>query len=320
MRILRYLLSATIGVVIIGVVALLIAREVFAYWGVSTVRTSVLELARARDQGSYQQECHQRGKSVGPGGVIMQLRFLSSTEYVLEALCNATSNQPIPIGRESLPPFVEKVKGSSGFASSSAPSGIQLAVFWQLGQEVERLLKLNSSWITKTKVLIYQDEVLIEGGDATLVGNGPITSCTGYGYTCCREESEMGIGDRIVGLTDCQNSCFSQCVNRPLVLSFTSNPFFDLQNRTVTVPSGTQVEFIYVADSGDSESVTGSLDFGDGKSETLIEENGQASHTYVCNSAECRYETSITLQDKWGVESAALPVSKITIIVQGRTN
>lgn len=316
MRILRYFITGLILISIIGVGVFFVAREVFMYWGVSTLRNSVRQLALAESQGSYQTQCKQEGRVVSPNGVIMQLRFLSHTEYVLEALCNEASTQPIAVGRESLPPFISKVKGTSGFISNGSPSGIQVAAFESLGSEIAEVLKIDEKYISKKKLLQLEEGVLIETQDPTVLGNGPVTSCTGYGFTCCREESEQGIGDRITGLFDCEQSCYSQCVSRPLILSFTSNPFFDIQTRTVTVPAGTTVEFIYVGDGGQSDNISGFVEFGDGGSEPIAEESGQIDHTYTCAAGSCRYEARITLTDKWGVDSADVPVSKITVVVQ----
>ncbi len=318
MRILRYFLSGLLLVSIIGISAFFIFREVAMYWGVSTLRESVKALAQAQNQGSYQTQCHQEGRSIGPNGVIMQLRFLSDTEYVTEALCNEASTLPISVGRESLPPFVTKVQGESGFIANGSVSGIELAAFEDLGNELEQALRVSSTYITKSKILQLEEGILLETVDPTVLGNGPITSCTGYGYTCCRDEAEKGIGDRIAGLFDCEQSCYSQCVSRPLLLSFTSNPFYDIQTRTVTIPTGTTVEFIYVGDGGQSDTVSGFLEFGDGGSEPITEESGQADHTYTCATASCSYVARVLLTDKWGVDSAELPVTKINIVVQGK--
>ncbi len=318
MRILRFFLSGVVLISIVGVCVFFVAREVFMYWGVSTLRASVKDLAQAQSQGSYQTQCKQEGRVVGPDGVIMQLRFLSNTEYVLEAICNPASTQPISVGRESLPPFVTKVKGTSGFITNEAPSGIVLAAFWGLGQELEQSLKIPSTYVSKSKLLQLEEGVLVETLDATALKNGPVTSCNGYGYTCCREESEKGIGDRITGLFDCEQSCYSQCVSRPLVLSFTSNPFFEIQTRTLTIPAGTTVEFIYVGDGGPSNVLSGFIEFGDGGSEPITEESGQADHTYTCATASCTYVARLQFTDKWGVDSADLPITRITVVVQGK--
>ncbi len=318
MRILRYFLTGLILISVLGIGVFFIAREVSMYWGVSTLRGSVQELAKAESQGSYQTQCRQEGRAIGPNGVIMQLRFLSDTEYVLEALCNEASTQPISVGREALPPFITKIKGTSGFIANGGISGIELASFWALGQELEKSLRIPAKYITKQKILQMEESVLVETLDPTVVGNGPITSCTGYGYTCCRVESQKGTGDRIDGLFDCEETCYAQCVSRPLVLSFTSNPFYEIKTRTVTIPAGTTVEFIYVGDGGQSDSISGFIEFGDGSSEPITEESGMADHTYTCATSTCTYVARVQFTDKWGVDSAELPVTKVTVVVQGK--
>lgn len=317
MRILKLFFSALVFFTIITVVGLFVLREALLFMGGSTVRKSLQTVVLTQNRGAYTTQCQQLGSSALSGErlVTYQLRFLSSTEYVLEAICEGFSFDPILIERKSLPKFVTKVPGTSGFLLTPVSSGIGLQVFVQEIKRASEMLGIDFSFFQREKNIVAQNGIVVEDTELYSLGNGPVTSCVGYGYQCCNDISHVGVGDKINGLVDCEKSCFSSCATRPIILSFNSSPLMDPVTRTSTVRNGDVVEFTYVADAGTADSVAGVLDFGDGKKLPVAGLAAQTSHTYTCQTYQCTYVVSLTLEDSWGVSSAATTVSRITILV-----
>lgn len=317
MRILKLFFSALVIVTISTVIGLFALREALLFWGGSTVRKSLQTVVLTQNRGGYTSQCQQLGSTALSGEQLVkyQLRFLSSTEYVLEAICEGFSFDPILIERKSLPKFVTKVPGTSGFLLTLDNSGIGLQVFAQEIKKATQMSGIDFSFFLKQKNIIAQNGIVVDDTELYALGNGPVTSCEGYGYQCCNETSHVGLGDKINGLVDCELSCFSSCATRPIILSFNSSPLMDPVTRTSTIKNGDVVEFTYVADAGAADSVAGVLDFGDGKKLPVTGLAAQTSHTYTCQLYQCTYEVSLVLEDNWGISSAPTTVSKITILV-----
>ncbi len=318
MRILRLIISAFIFFLVISVGGYFLSREALLFWGTNTIRNSLKTANQAKNKNSFASQCIELGANPvsGENIVTYQLRFLSSSEYLVEAVCEGFQYDPITIAQAKLPQFVTKVPGNSGFfVGKDVQSGIEIEV---LALEIDKLIAATGfdfSFLQKQKQLIAENGVLIHDVSQGYLGNGPVTVCEGYGYTCCDSVAQFGVGDRITGLTDCESQCFSSCASRPLVLSFNSNPILDPRTRQVEVVSGTPVEFTYVADAGKAEIVSGILDFGDGKKAQLSGLAGQTAHTYECLRRQCEYTAKIILEDNWGVKSADLGITKVKIIV-----
>ena len=317
MRILRLIISAFLLFSIVIVGGFFVLRELLLYWGTSNIRSSLRELSLSASRGSYSSQCSALGSSLvaGESLVTYQLRFITSSDYLVEAVCEGFQYDPIIIAQGSLPEFVTKVPGTSGFKLSFEQSGIQLEVFAPEIAQMTKTTGFDFSFLTKQKEIIAENGVVVKDAVAQQLGNGPVTVCVGYGYQCCNEVSHFGVGDRITGLPDCEQSCYAACATRPVLLSLNTNPLLDPRTRTITIPSGSPVEFTYVADSGEATSMSGILDFGDGKKAPVSGLAGHFSHTYECLSSRCEYVASVTLEDNWGVKSANLQMSKVTIIV-----
>lgn len=318
MRVLRFIFTAFILFCVVIVAGFFLSREVLLFWGTSKIRNSLRTLSLALQNGSYTQQCLQLGSTplATEPLVTYQLRFLSSSEFVSEAVCAGFPYEPIRIAQDKLPEFVTKVPGSSGFfVERNTQSGIQLTVFEEEIDAISEAIDFELDMLRRNKPLIAEGGVLIKDPQQTYVGTGPTTQCEGYGYECCDTVAQFGVGDRITGLTDCEKTCFAQCASRPLVLSFNTNPIMNPNVRTVTVETGTTVEFTYVADAGEADSVTGILDFGDGDKTPVSGLASQTSHTYECPRARCSYTAKLTLTDNWGVNSAELGISQVTIVV-----
>ncbi|MBP7740746.1 hypothetical protein KA089_01015 [Candidatus Woesebacteria bacterium] len=318
MRILKLLFTAVILFVLISVSLFFVARESLLFWGTSKIKNSLSTLNLSRNRDSYLSQCKKLGSNFVSGQEIItyRLRFLSSKEYLLEAVCDQFSYDPILIEQVILPQFVTKVPGTSGFVLSTQQSGIELQVFADEISKIAQATKMDLSKMLKKKVLVAQDGLIISDSKNGFIGGGPVTSCNGYGYTCCQAVSQTGVGDKISGLVDCEDSCYYSCATRPVVLSFNTNPLFDPRERSVEVNTDETVEFTYVADAGQSNTVGGVLDFGDGKKLPISGLAGQSSHTYTCAKTRCEYTAKLVLEDNWGVESADTNINKIKIIVR----
>lgn len=318
MRILRFLISALIFFGLVGVGGFLIARESLLVWGTSSLEHSLKELRDASTSNTFVSECGRRGGNEGlsefEDQVRYQLRFLNSREFVLEAVCSQFPLNPIVIKRSTLPKFITKSVGSSGFFwADGEDNSIELKVFGELEQEIQKYAKFDTSFLIRKKYIVIQDSLITVQSEPGPTAVGPVTSCQGYGYQCCEASSQMGIGDQLTNTIGCSDSCFSSCVGRPFLLSFNSNPFFDPRTRIVTLESTGTVEFQYIADSADSDEMSGILYFGDGQQIQIIGKQGHVNHTYSCPQGNCAYTAKVSLIDKWGVESADTPISQIEV-------
>lgn len=318
MRILAFLVKFTLLLFVVGAGAFLVAREVLLFTASHTVKRSITELVLASNKGSAAASCRSRGVSEHLTGQkpIFQLRFISDTEYVLEVNCVENTIDPVLLSKKVLPPFVTKVQGGSGFTLDDRQSAVELEVFRDIEKQLAALLFFEPTFITRSVTIAAVAGTIVDDFDPYDTENGPITSCTGYGYFCCDGVSQQGVGNTISGLSGCEQSCYAQCVSRPLVLSFTTSPFYEFQTRTLTITNGETVEFSYVSDPGKGNTVRATVDFGDGQTDSLTTDTGTMMHRYSCGQARCEYTAILTLVDNWGIESAKTDVSKVLIRVQ----
>jgi len=317
MRVLKLLFSALVIFLVFATISFFISRESLLYLGSSRIKSGLRELSLARNKDAFISQCKQLGSTNTNGEDIVsyRLRFLSSQEFVLEAVCAQFPLDPIVIKRASLPQFVSKVAGTSGFELNTQ-SGIELQVFFDELKKIQEVTNLNLGKLSKIKVLVADDGVVLDGSNVNYLGNGPVTSCVGYGYQCCDEISSIGVGSKISGLVDCEQNCYLNCAKRPVILSFNTNPFINPRTRSLNIGNNETVEFTYVADAGKDVSVGGVIDFGDGKKAPVSGLAGQTSHLYSCTRSVCNYAVKLSLEDNWGVSSAKTGVSEIKVIVR----
>ncbi len=318
MRVLKLLFSALVIFLVLTLIAFFITREALLYLGTSRIKSSLRELSLARNKGSFVSQCKQLGSTYTAGEDIVsyQLRFLSSQEFVLEAVCNQFPLDPITIKRVSLPQFVSKVPGTSGFKLNYSQNGVELQVFAQELEKLQEASNLDLSKLVRVKDLVADDGVVIASGSNGYLGNGPVTTCVGYGYQCCEDVTHIGVGNRIEGLVDCEQNCYLTCAKRPVILSFNTNPLVNPSMRTLHINNGETVEFTYIADAGKNVSVVGVINFGDGKKTSVSGLAGQTSHVYSCTKSSCDYLTQLFLEDNWGVKSADTHISRIRVVVR----
>jgi hypothetical protein len=321
MRILRFFLTALLLTVVVSLVTFLVAREVLLQWGSSAVSNSLMQLREAKRQNTYDPVCLQEG-SINDGDediVTLQMRFTSSTNYVLEALCSGFSFAPIEHDSVDLPAFVSKMPGTTGFVfDQEEPHSITLQAFASELEQLGRTLDVDLSSFVRKKTLVFNGYNLVTAGTIGDMGLGPQTSCEGYGFYCCQFESELGVGDQIQGLGDCEKTCYSRCERRPVVLSFNTNPYVELETRTVRVQTGELVEFAYTADDLQNDSLVAQLDFGDGEGQTLLGTTNRTSYAYSCNRPTCSYTARLELTNKQGVTSAPTRTSEINVVVNSQ--
>lgn len=301
----RILKSMFFFLVVLGAaagVAFLVGREFLLTLGVTTMRSSFREVADiAKNTGTYAAECRKKGIVELDESSIksIQLRFTSDTQYQIEVVCRQFSLDPIVIKQDQLPEFVTKVPGFSGVIWGEALSGVAIQAFG------------------KTKSIFVEGEAINLGTLQDVAGAlGPPTSCQGQGFTCCPAETTIGEGRSLQNVTDCSANCYESCLRRPIVLSFSTQPFFDLKTREVIISRGEQLTVAYVTDFAGSKSLDITIDFGDGQVQRMSEFSGNTVHQYECSQAACRYDLRLTAINENGVEAAETAITRVTVIVQ----
>lgn len=309
------MLSALLLVVIIS--GFLLVREYFLYQGVKEFKRSVVTLNQEGQTAVA--ECNQRAESVavssGINDTILQLRFTSNKDYVLEVICAEFAFDPIEIGSYSLNPYITKKPGTSGIVLNQGLSAVELAVFEDIAKEIGELLDLDLQFLVKTQIVGVENSYVTEIIVGDDLGVGPLTSCEGYGFKCCDPVAEIGIGEKMENVQGCESGCFQACTTRPAVVSFTSNPFFDVATRQVRVQPGEIIDFNYVVDPGNTQLRSVLIDFGDGKTEQLVTDTGAVGHAYTCATSGCTYTASVQAVDEMDNTSVTTSISQLTIVV-----
>lgn len=303
MRILSFIVKVLIGGAVLVGIGFFVSREVLLQIAISQLKSDTAQMRSiARNTGAYIQNCQRQGTTGISGQFIdaIQLRFISDTEYVVEVVCSELRITPIEVLSNSLPMMVEKVPGSSGLTWGVEPSAVSLAIWG------------------RQRSLGIEEESIVPALSPAEVGTAmaPPTSCEGFGYTCCQQELTIGTGELISRAQDCPQTCYQQCQDRPIVLSVTTQPFYDQATRTVTVQRGQPLQAGFVIDAQGLENVATTLNFGDGATQNFTEINGTASHTYQCSAPSCTYTLSVSAEDSSGISSAQTPLSQIKVVVQ----
>jgi hypothetical protein len=101
MRIVRLLISAFLIFLIIIGGGFFVIREGLLYLGARQIKSALRELTLARNRGLYGSQCVQLGASAvgSETPVTYQIRFVSSSDYVVEALCAGLPYEPILISK-----------------------------------------------------------------------------------------------------------------------------------------------------------------------------------------------------------------------------
>ena len=301
MRIIKFLFKSILLIGCIGGVLFLLGREILLFMGVSRLKSSLSRIRSMTVQRTYIAQCKAKGATFDTedNSAVLQLRFISDNEYVAEILCSQLTLDPIVVAQETLPQFVKKIPGGSGIVWGDDKSGVAIEIF------------------NRRKTVFVQDQLIYTENNYDELGLGPATTCGGNGFSCCQIESEQGIGELFTGATDCPKSCYSQCISRPVILAFNTEPGLNLQTGTLNIDSGETVTFSYVVDAGNTNEVNIELDYGDGQKKTFFTDKQVNEHTYFCGKSECEYSVKITAENSRGITAFELPFMSFTISVKG---
>jgi hypothetical protein len=279
-----------------------ITREFLLTMGTSAMKNSLKQVATvSKNSGIYAAECRKKGIIELDESSIktIQLRFTSDTEYQIEVICRQFSLDPIIVDNGQLPKFIKKTDGYSGVVWGEDLSGVAIESFG------------------KVKSVYVEDFSIYLGNLVDVEGSiGPLTSCEGHGFDCCSIDTTIGKGEKLTKVSDCPQNCYESCVRRPVVLSVSTQPFFDLKTRVLTVASGDDVVVAYVIDPADSKDLDVKIDFGDGEAAHMSEFNGDTLHKYNCNKQSCKYNLEVTAVNEKGTEAARTSITRVTVIVQ----
>jgi hypothetical protein len=225
-----------------------------------------------------------------------QLRFTSSTEYVIEVVCNRKPVKVLSLETGKLSRGLVKIAGS----------GIRVPIRKanESYRDVTGLVRLGFGY----RVL---DVGLVEGSPKWLTGDKtnplnegvyiPATTCEGWGYRCCYPALEMGEGQQEPRATDCPSICYTHCGQRPVLIFFNTDPVLDYRSRTLTVfGPEVLVSFGYEVIDADSALTSVVIDFGDGETHETGMSKGLVQHTYRCGERECLFEARIRATDVTG--------------------
>jgi hypothetical protein len=302
MRILRFILTSGLLIGVIAVLGFFIGREVWLEVASAQVRSAAQELRQiARNPQGYAEQCLQRGSLRGQSLIeSLQVRFIDDRSYVIEAVCNQFRLDPIVINSGTLPLFVTKLPGSSGITWGEKSSGVTVAL-----------------WGRTRSVLVENEEITKPSSIDLKRVSGPVTSCQGYGYQCCDAAVSMGEGEPFAQVLDCPKSCFASCQARPILLSFSSDPFPDPATRELEARAGEPITFSYILELPSGRVPTVTVDYGDGEVATSAKDNDSLSHTYSCLQALCRYQVDLKVVDDTGSTTNETPISRLIVNVSG---
>ncbi len=319
---------------IILLIAGLITREALLLVGLFRVRSLLVEAKKANKSSGYLTECSSKGSERDKLGRFFysQVRFINDQEFVLEVVCNGFESDPFQLNSDTLPALVKRQTGQSGLVWGGSNEAINL----------ECLNRVGSVQVEPAATAIKL------GPSQVAVGAGPKTECSAFGFECCDLKFQQGENEQIANVSDCPQSCYQTCEDRPLILSFTTNPYYNPMNRTVELSDGDNLEFNYVVSPNQEDSFAAmyeedahwvekllfdinalfnpelkkeakaevGLDFGDGKHETSTKLSGRVDHTYRCSSGKCEYTAKLFVENNKGIESYQGLHSRIDVVVR----
>ncbi len=275
-------------------------REIILYWASAQVITDVRTLTipqRWREAATLCSQEFSEGQSYDG----FQLRFLNDRDYNLEVHCLSTA--PGLQASRKLPGWVKKTTGSAGFFYNYVDQ--------QLAGEITLEL-----WGQRKLVFAEGDRANQVWGISNLRANLPASVCQAHGLRCCDPVQEVGKGDlQSGGVTDCPASCYTSCQQRPLLLSFQTDPPLDYEQRQINLSGNTAlVLFNFVFDDRAAALDQVTIDYGDGTTEVLSgKRNGQFSKEYACATPPCLYQVKLIARDVDGNAAAASRIDRLTI-------
>jgi len=302
MRVLLLLAKFLVGAGLLVGVVFFLSREGLLLWGQSTIQRDIDRL-RASILGAkdYASNCMNTFPGAGQGYALsgLQIRFVDNHTYQVELVCSQHEQDPILLRMASLPMFVKKLPGSSG-------------LFFGVGKPMNTTMELGL-WGRRYPIVV-RDAVI--QGEVAMPIQYPENSCSGWGYQCCDEITQVPDGVLVAGVAnDCRNSCYSACTSRPLVLSFRSDPQQESDATAVNLTAdNAELAFAAVVSAPGAALQKVVIEFGDGSNEEFTQDQITTTHTYVCTtSAVCPFTAKIVAIDINGLQSPDLPTTTIKI-------
>lgn len=297
---------------------------------VQRVRQYLIQVRDLDQQQAYAAECGSKGSSRDERGRVhfTQLRFLDDSNFVVEAICNQMEHAPIEITQASLPPFVSRELGKSGWRWPEA--GV---IHFSLYKREYAVLVADETIDT-----IYKRAPAVEG-------SGPPGACVSFGYRCCDSNIQQGVGSLATTALDCPEQCYADCEDRPLILSFSTQPYYNKLDRVLEIKAKEPVVFSFVVSPNQEASFAGyidsddpiensiatiemlftketeevlqvTLDFGDNEQELFTGSRGQVQHQYQCAANECLFEATLKVVKDGRIESVGGPQNVIKVRVR----
>ncbi len=338
MRIIRFIFSSLVFIVFLLVIGIFLGRELLVLLATNDLQRAANLLMNQ----NHLSNCYD-GFSRSPSAW-GQLRFINEREYQLETVCSDFAKRPILIETKTLPIFVKKVDGGSGFVFDLQNKRASQIVLNALGKETTVFKEINELTVGKAPTMI----------DYTA---GPASECAGFNYQCCQNDIEQGIGKKQDSATDCPKTCYQSCQPRPIVLAFNAMPSNANDKRMVSINSGQTVAFAYVVGDGKQQlfsnqtvldkqddsflhwkshlqvfgdllsniekksaetvqlPISSTIFFGDGQSFSTQDLQGVVDHVYTCGEGICYFEAWIEAKDARLTPSVDYELSRLKIIV-----
>ncbi len=328
----RFIISlvfVSVGLITVASIGCLIVRETLLWQADQAFKDDLHALRKMKSPTTCQKEF---GQNVAQDNtVIRQLRFTDSRKYVIELLCPGFPDRPLAQEQRTLGRYVSKLSGAAGIIvyPKVSESLIGIVVFQELVHSLPPALQSWLSWISRGELIgLVQGDVTSRPlpksaitSSASQFGIGPVSSCEGYGYSCCDVQTELGMGDSVRDLPSCPTSCFARCLSRPLVASWRSNPMPDWESNVLELPSGGTAEFSYVvADASEASPWTATISFGDGEMMIAKGKDGTVTHSYTCSTGLCDFTATVTVENKNGAQSAKTPLTTLKVAVTAPSN
>ena len=234
MRILKIFFTAVLILLILGFFGSFAGKQILLSTALRQVKADIKFLSKSSTPSGLIQDCLEYGTSFSDDGPLVrtQIRFTSGGNYVLESVCEAEESLRSVIKKKSLPPLVRISKSQSGIIQGQEAHGIELYIFDKTGT-----IYVDNGIVTTTTKSV--DDLNI------IFNDGPPTVCGGYGYSCCNDGFQTGQDFQQINALDCPKSCYSSCIEKPVVLNFNSEPAASSDSRIVFLNSADFIEFVY---------------------------------------------------------------------------
>ena len=318
MRIIKAFITSLLIIAIVCGTIFFTAREVLLVMTTSKIKQSLVLIRDVQQEQMYATECMSKGSSRDTSGNIhyTQLRFIDLNSFVVEVICNGMEHSPIELAAVDLPPLVYHEVGQSGLRWSE-DAGLNFTCLNRVGS------------ISVIDGMVYTSLKPTQ----TASTQGPPSQSESYGYECCDVDFQQGDGKAITAALDCPQTCYASCLDRPLILSFSTQPYYDKLTRTLQVNRGQSVIFSYTVSPNQEVSFNGFydesdqiektiamiemvfnppqpedeveviIDFGDGQQEEFSSLRGQVEHQYDCAIDICLYTAKLKVIKQNGIES-----------------